>query len=266
MNPRRFLPSADVAVIAVVAVVCALALALGVQSWRLRRAHRATAEQALAADTLRAHHDTSRAAALSARDSARILGDSLAARARLVLQLRQESDALDRALGQERIARQDLTATVRALRARVPASGPTDEDPESGDRQAHFDVRSPPYTVSADVRLPPPPGRGDMAVAVTVDPAAIALRLGCGDPNAAGIRAATATATGPTWLALTIGRVEQTPDLCRSPALVERSRGLPWWKRYAPHVSVGWGGTLAGGVVHYGPQVGVAIDLAGPGR
>lgn len=241
-------------------VVLVLGLALGYETWQRRRERQRTAQAALTADTTRAHQDTSRLVVLAQRDSLRILGDSLRLVQRLVVQRQQSQDQLDRALNQQRIALAALTVQVQGLAARVRSDATTDS---AGIRLAHFQVRQAPYTVTADVRVPEPPQPGEMAVAVTLDPATIGLRLSCSRPNAEGIRSATATASGPPWLPLTVGRVEQDPSLCASPALTKAAPS--WWRRLAPHLSAGYGVTRApDGTVQAGPQLGVHIDLWRP--
>jgi predicted nucleic acid-binding Zn ribbon protein len=244
-------------------VVVAMALYVGYAKWQRHRAQARAADAALAADTTRAHFDTSHAATLSRQDSVKLLGDSLAIVQRLLVQRAQRQDDLDRALALQRIALVGLTAQVRQLVARSTASAPTTED-TSGTRRSHFDVRQTPYTLAADVTLPRPPGRGDMAVRVTLDPATIGLRLGCSAANAQGIRSATATATGPAWLPLTLGRVEQSPELCASPALASKP-ALRWWQRIEPHVTAGYGVTRAGdGTLVTGPTIAASVDLWRP--
>jgi len=237
------------------ALVGFLVCAVGVQSWRLVRVQRSRAAHALAADTLRASRDTSRLLQIR-------LGDSLRAVQRLVVQREQASDALDRELKQQRLALAQLSVSLQQLRATVRSAAPTRED-SSGTRAASFQVRQPPYTVDAQVTLPPPPGAGSLEIQVAVDSAQLELRLGCTAANAEGIRSAQATVTGPPWLPIRVGRVEQDAGLCRSPALEPR-RSLGW-RRWMPHLSAGYGLQLTpGGEIRAGWQLGAHVDLWRP--
>lgn len=221
------------------AALLALVLVFGVQECRVRKAQRATGQQALAADTMQATHDTSRVVSLSPKDSARILGDSLRAVQRMVVQVVQKNDALDNAMRLQRVAMQQLTLAVQALNAHASSSAPVTESAE-GARVAHYDVRQAPYTVRIDDTLPKPPGRGRVAVGVALDTASVGVRIGCARANPAGIRSAEATVTGPPWLGLRLGRVEQDPSVCQSPALA--APGKPsWWRGLIPRPSVGYG-------------------------
>jgi len=75
-------------------------------------------------------------------------------------------------------------------------------------------VREPPYTVHADVALPPAPARGRMDVRVTLDTLSLDVRVSCGVAIAAGVRAATAIVVAPKWARVRLGSVEQTPRVC----------------------------------------------------
>lgn len=207
-------------------------LVLAVQLGRAREAARAAG---LAEANARARADTSRA--LAGQEIAalrKIYGDSVAGATRLTVQERQRSDALDHALGQQRAALASLTASVRRLEVTIAGAGPVTErpadpaDPAAGViRSQRFEIRQTPYRGTADVSLPAPPGVGSLRLALTVDPAPIALRLGCSDSrNAAGIRDARATATGPDWLTLRIDSTSADPEVCNA----ERARfpWLPW--------------------------------------
>lgn len=212
------------------------------------RAQGQTRHAALHADSLAAALDTSHAVALSRRDSIKILGDSMQAVSRRVFQVAPKNDALDRALGLQRVAIAALTVQVQALSARVTSAGPVTTDSATGARSATFSIDSTPYHGTAAVWLPVS-GQGTMDLNVALERAAIALRLGCG-AKTDGIRSASATLTGPPWLALELGRVEQTPELCNPttsrPGFVRRLIS-------SCGVSAGYGFVLAGGRVANGP-------------
>lgn len=242
------------------AFVLVLLAVIGVDGWRLRRAQSAAGQLALKADTLAAHLDTSHAIAISRRDSIKLLGDSISGAQRRVVQVAQKSDALDKALNLERIALNELTAQVRTLSVKVASSGAVVTDTATGTRSAHFVVDQSPYSGHADVSLPAH-GAGTLDLTISLPPAPIALRIGCGSP-VDGIRPATATATGPAWLTLSLGRVEQSPDLCHSPAL-QPADSRSWLKRLTDRagVSVGYGAALTAGKVNVGPAIIVGLKL-----
>lgn len=217
--------------------------------WRWRRAEVRAEGLALKADTLRAHADTSHALALSRGDSVKLLGDSLAGAQRLVIQTAQKSDALDKALKLTRVALDQLTAQVKALSVRVASTGDVRTDTATGMRSAHFDVDQTPYKGTADVSLPRS-GPGALDLKLTLSPAPIVLRLGCGAATD-GVRSATATATGPAWLALSMGRVEQDPELCNpAPARDNRSAFRRLIDRCG--LDIGYGVVGSGGKAYVG--------------
>src|ERR1017187_1623427 len=117
----------------------------------------AKAKQAvLAQDTVEAARDTSRALPLIG-----VLGDSLRAAQRRAAQVEQRADRLDATLKLERMAREQVEASVVALRATVRSDTVFVASTEGlrstkGDsvRSAAFDLRQEPYTVHADVSLP----------------------------------------------------------------------------------------------------------------
>jgi hypothetical protein len=175
---------------------------------------------ALVADTVVASHDTTRVLTLRIAS----LSDSLRVVQRRAVQINQQADALDRALGLERAARDSLTATIVGYRGLVRTDTVRDTvvvDPGGRDGTAAdtvhrgtFDIRQAPYTVHAQVMLPAPPSEGTMALAIDLDTMRFEVRLGCGPPNAAGARTAATTVTGPSWAAIQLGRIEQSPDVC----------------------------------------------------
>ena len=232
------------------AFVIVLLLLLGVAQFRLHRAEAATRVAALHADSLGAALDTSHTIALSRRDSIKILGDSMQVVERRVFQVPQTNDALTKALGLQQKAIAALTAQVKSLAVRVTSTKPVVTDPATGARSATFTIDSVPFHDTLKVSLPVS-GPGTLTAALHLSPASIGLRLGCGAATS-GIRSASATLTGPTWLSLELGRVEQTPELCnptpQRPGFFRRlfdSCGI------GPGVAVVW----AGGKFYGGPSV-----------
>jgi hypothetical protein len=189
-----------------------LVLSCSVLGFLWHRSQGQTRHAALHADSLAAALDTSHTVALSRKDSIKILGDSIHAVGRRVFQVPQTNDALDKALGLQRVAIAQLTAQVAALSVRVSSAQPVTTDTATGARSATFTIDSTPYHDTLHVSLPVA-GVGTLKAALHIDRAPIGLRLGCG-AKTDGIRSASATLTGPPWLALELGRVEQTPELC----------------------------------------------------
>lgn len=195
-------------------VFAILAAAVVVLLFMLRHARGELRDVGLRADSLEAVADTNRRHVLSAKDSAKLLGDSLIIVQRRVVQVAAERDAFDRALRLERIAKGNLVTEVARLRAgNITSTRPTTDS--AGVRSATFDIRRPPYTVFLGVSLPPAPSPGRVdTLDVAIDRIPITIREGCGERNAQGIRAATWTITSPPWATVHIERVEQDPELC----------------------------------------------------
>jgi hypothetical protein len=205
---------------------------------------------ALHADSIRAARDTSRAVLLS------VAGDSVRVYQRRIVQVKQRSDSLDRALGLERAARYRVEAAVSALSAlaAAPALDSTD-----GVRTAEFRVREPPFYIDVTVGLPRPPGEGRMALRVALDTAVLEARVGCGAVGAGGVRPATLSLTGPRWVGVRITRVEQEVRVCsptepivpRTSLLARVAKGF--------HVGVGYGAVIApDGRIVRGPGINVS--------
>lgn len=216
------------------------AAVLGIRGCQLDTARKAAGKAGLEADTLRAHLDTTRVVAIG-------LGDSLRTVQRQAVQVKAERDALDNALQLERMATAKLTVQVERLALILDSSAPVTETAE-GVRTAAFVVDSQPFFVEARVSLPRPPGAGSIALTVTLDPIPLEARQGCSDANAAGIRSAFLTVTGPKWAQVSLDRVEQDPGLCRSPALEPvHNDGRAWWRKLVDRVGISGGfGATAG--------------------
>lgn len=232
------------------AVATVLLVAVGVLGWRLDRALGRERTAGLQADSLAAALDTSRAVSLSRGDSIRILGDTMAAVTRRALQIDQRTDALDKAMGLNRVALAELQATVRALVTSVTSNQPVVTD-SAGTRSASFPIDTTPYRGRVDVELPAT-GPGRMRLDVRVDTASLGVRLGCGAAGVGGVRSALATVTGPPWLSVALGRVEQDPGICNPlPAKP------PLWRRLLSKCGVGPGASLAmiGGALDARPSI-----------
>lgn len=215
-----------------------LLLSVVILGWRLSASQSRERRAGLSADSLAAALDSSRAIVLSARDSARILGDSIGAVSRRAFQVAQRNDALDRAQGLDRAAIAELRTMIRDLSVKVGSVAPVTVDSQ-GTRRATFVVDSTPYHARAEVALPAA-GAGSIDLRIRLDTARLGLRLGCGAKSETGIRSAEATLTGPSWLGMELGRVEQAVEVC-NPTPAKRSL----LDRLVGKCGVGAGGSLS---------------------
>ena len=199
-----------------------LCLALGimvqVDERRIGAEHQHAAAAALFATNVTAERDSTRNVAAANRKVAAMLGDSLRLVEKEAVQVSQHGDALDRALGRERRARYAVVATVDSLQATRAA--PAQATAVEGTRAATFEIRQAPYTIEAAVTMPPLPDSAQLALHVSIDPIPIEARVTCAPANANGIRAAAVVASSPVWATVRFAQVEQSPDVCASPALV----------------------------------------------
>lgn len=136
---------------------------------------------------------------------------------RRVLQVEQERDDIDAALGRSRVLNGQLGASVARLEALVNAPVTVDEDDV---RLAHFLEYIEPYTVDVMVGLPAPPAEGIADISVELDPINAGIRVQCGQKDElTGIRPASVLWNGPTWLVLSDLSVEQDPEVCNEEAV-----------------------------------------------
>jgi hypothetical protein len=246
---------------AAVAVFVALGLTIGVLTYRLHNAEAAHAKASLDLSNARAVADTTR----------QVYRDSLTRIVeRLAVQTPQTPDATDRLLKQTRSALDSLRATVRALSITGASStgDVTTVTRANGDtaRRGVFDVRQVPYTARAVVELPPR-GRGSIDLSVILDPLPLVVRSSCGAPDKNGIKPAHVDVSAPEWITVELARVEQSPDVCRSPAL-ERAGEIDAARRDRRTrlaVVVGYGYTVrTAPPVSPEPRVFVGLSLAKP--
>jgi hypothetical protein len=219
-----------------VILAIAFAATVRIEEQRLEDARRKTAQVALQAMNLVAERDSTRDVAAANASVATMLGDSLRIVERQVMQVVQRSDALDRALGGERRARYLMKAAVDSLR--VVAFGTPVRDLGDGVRRASFEVRREPFTVAAQVEIPALPDTARMDLRVALDPIPVEARVSCSSPDEQGIRRASVVARTPSWAALRFERVEQSPDLCASPALAGSAPSRQSF-RLRPFVGIG---------------------------
>lgn len=237
----------------VIALSAALALTIHVEGGRVTAARQEASSVALEASNVAAERDSTRVFARATSTLASLLGDSVRLYERRVVQVAGERNALDAALhaatGDEQIAAYGLHATIDSLHRIVAAaqSGAAnggrqdvqdvqtvqnvqnahnvrDVQDVQDVRRAEFIVRQPPYTLRARAEIPPPPDSARLAVRVALDPIHVAAHVTCAAPDRNGIRTASVVASAPSWATITFDRLEQSPDLCASPALVRTAR------------------------------------------
>lgn len=159
----------------------------------------------------KAEVDTTRAVVLSAKNSAKLLGDSLRAVEHLVIQGEIRRDDLDRALNRSTEALITVTAAIAKMAGNAQSSGNVQNSGgAAGDsiRSAEFHERKEPYTLDAKATLPRF-GRASLSYEINLDTAHAELRLGCSAPERGKmVRAATATAITPKWLAIGFSKVQ----------------------------------------------------------
>ena len=239
-------------------IIVLLALALRLEQRRVHDARTHAAAASLRASNIVAERDSTRDVALENAKVAALLGDSLRVVERRVLQVAQRNDALDRALRRERLARYQGSVAVDSLRRTVVAA------PVAGDggvRRATFRVRQAPYTVLADVEIVERPDSARLAVQVALDPIHVDARVTCAAPDADGIRSASIVASTPSWASVRFDRVEQSPELCRSPALRADDRSR---RGRFPAFVIGAGPVFdAHGLVRWGVFVGIGTSIFG---
>lgn len=235
----------------------ALALTVMIEERRLNAERSRGAIAALRATNLVAERDSTRDVALANRAIAKFLGDSLRLVERQVLQVAQRRDALDDALGRERRGRYALSVAMQALdrTARAPATN----DSANGMRRASFAVRQPPYTVAAEVEMPERPDTLRLSIRVALDPIHMDARLSCSAPDAQGIRSATVVAAAPSWATVRFDRVEQSPELCASPALLHATRSP--WQFLRRGLVIGVGRVIGFSGTSWGAFVGIGMSL-----
>ena len=210
-------PSVLVAALGV--AVLSLALVAGALTFQLHRTRAAAAANALRADSLSAANDTMRAVALSARDRARILGDSLQAMERRGVQLASVApDALDKATGRTSVARAHITVTPHIVTTTATSTPTTVATNDVREAAFHVDsshaVASPRFTADVAVRVPPPPSAASMRLAVALEPITLSPRVQCGAPDAGGIRPASLAVVAPVGVTLDVAPLDVDVHAC----------------------------------------------------
>src|SRR5690242_19747422 len=158
---------------ALLTMSAALIATIRIEEVRLSLERRRAAAAILAESNRSAERDTTRDVARENTRVARLLGDSLRFVEKQVVQVAQKRDEIDRALGRERAARYQATASIDSLSRELAAKGVASnarDAPEGEVRSASFRVRQEPYTVVADVEFPPAPDSARIKMRVAVDP------------------------------------------------------------------------------------------------
>ncbi len=236
----------------VLCLIVALVLTVKIEEHRLNTERSRTAVAALAVSNAAAERDSTRTLALA------LLGDSLEVVERQVIQVAQRGDDLDAALKRERKSRYQMSVAVDSLHGTSLAA--TVHDTVHDMRRASFQLRQPPYTVAADVEMQEHPDSARLSLTVALDPIHMDARLTCAAPDERGIRTATVVAAAPSWANVRFDRVEQSPDLCASPALMRASRS----NHRFPQLLIGVGRVMDfRGLASWGLFVGIGTMLWG---
>jgi hypothetical protein len=244
------------------ALVAALAVA-GVQSVRLDAARVRCVRAAMVADSAAAARDTTRVVPLIGRGD-KPLFDSLRVVQRRAMQIGQRADALDRALGLERVVRARLETTVGELRRSGVAETVLVTTAGDSVRRAVFDVRQAPYTVHAEVVLPQAPKRALMELRVALDTLGLDVRIGCGSAALESVRPASVSVAAPAWANVRLGRVEQAPEVCARGVFGDHDERWSVLRSISRRfgVTVGYVAARAeNGTVTAGPGIGLGFRL-----
>ena len=215
---------------------------------QLSRAYIRERALALKASNLEAVHDTTRNLARENAHVAKLLGDSLRAYEKRVVQQAQPADPLDSADGISRSAMYGMGFKLgeffgkltKPFRDTVP-----------------FHLRQEPYTVNATVSRPPVGDSVTLAVIVALDTIPMTVRIGCRDPGDAGTRVASVMLTTPPWAVVRFGDVQQDPGIC-NPRVWEDSPARRHLVSWAP-VALSVGRTIGPGPNGWTAQLGTAI-------
>jgi hypothetical protein len=222
---------------AIVAAFGILLLITGLLSFMLKRERAAHLEQAFRADSTAAANDTTRAIALSRKDSIRILGDSLRGVERRAVQVVGITpDELDKALKRYSTS---IIATVASIKPLIDVQRTAPVTVNAQDeRKADFVVDSAPYHVKAAVALPAPPANGRIGISVRLDSARVSYRIQCGKAKDGGVKPASVEISSPPWLSMGITNATTDQNVCNpAPAKGSLWKNLLWG---AGGVGTGW--------------------------
>ncbi len=232
-----------------VAVLFGIAvLMIVVQEARLRGAERRLVTASLVRDSLVAVHDTTRM--VSAGEV--IGGDSVRLWEQRAVQATERADALDRALGEARVAQVEVRVATAQMDTTVAM-------PEPGGEQV---VRQAPYTLSIER---PATRSADSASAIGVrivsDTLKLGMRIGCGAPGRLGVRSASVSVSAPTWASVALDQVEQDPSVCNVAVVSVVRGGVIGRLLGRVGVTVGYSALVADGGVVLRPTVGIGVKI-----
>ena len=216
---------------------------------QLSRAYIRERALALKASNLEAVHDSTRNLARENARVAKLLGDSLRAYEKRVVQQDQPADPLDSAARITRSAMYSLGFKVGEFIGKLTKPR-RDTVP--------FHIRQDPYTVDATVSHPPVGDSVTLAVTVALDTIPMTVRVGCRDTGDAGIRAASVMLTAPPWATVRFGDVQQDPGICNPPPVTQQPPGGRRLFSWAP-VALSVGRTIGPGPNGWTAQLGTAI-------
>ena len=242
-------------IVAMASVVVALAIIITTQQYRLNAERMRAGELALHVSNLQAARDSTRNVALENQAVAALAGDTLQVVEKRIVQVTQKRDALDRALGRERLARYAIDVGVGALRQDAIRASTQGSSGETS--SATFAIRQEPYTIHASVQIPQSPDTARLSLRVALDPIRLTARITCARADANGMRSASIVTAAPVWALVQFDSVEQSPDLCPSPARSSRGSSQPWMG-FAP-VLIGAGRLIGASGSNWGLFVGSGI-------
>ena len=210
---------------------------------------------ALRASNYEALHDSTRDLAREHAPVARLLGDSLRAYGKRVVQHEQPRDALDSALGGQHAGAYALRIAVETFHARVAT---VDRDTVTPG-VTPFHVRQEPFTVDAVVSHLLDGDSTSLQLSVVLDTISLNARIQCSAVGDAGIRAASIVVKAPPWAAVRFGDVNQDPGVCNAPSErgTQRSRRFFSW---AP-IALSVGRQLGAGSTGWTAQIGTALTF-----
>lgn len=162
-------------------------------------------QKELRIDSIEAVNDTT-------REINGILADSLRFFERRVLQVELERDSLDEALDQESRVRANTEARVDSLQTVIASTEVTEDS--AGVRHASFNFYEEPFTVDAQVAMPPPPSPAKFDLNVKLDPIPLSFRVGCRENPNTDVKRAIIGITTPDWAEVELKDVQQEPGIC----------------------------------------------------
>lgn len=143
---------------------------------------------------------------------------------RLVVQVTQERDALDRTLKLVRQANYDLMVSLKSYQGTATGLATASVDT----LRSHFEVRDPPYSITAEAMLVPKPKVSTLGIKVKLDSLPLSVRVGCSMNSLGGIRSATISVTAPPWAVVGLPSLSQSPEVCQSPSVALRASPSRW--------------------------------------